>query len=107
MSAAERWERMEGSPAPKPLAALSRVQVAARIAVMHEVLDLLITQADYDGGESFATRGAAKMELAALRAEVQDRDRQERARELSDFGQDLLRAPLEVQLAAVRQSAEG
>lgn len=56
--------------------ALTRNQLAARIATLRSVLDLLWDVTACTGGDPFLTIGRAKMELIALEAELRDRDRQ-------------------------------
>ena len=60
---------------PKTIAQLSRVQLAARIHVLRQVLDLLVVQAEYDGGESFHCRGRVKIELLDLEKDLWARDK--------------------------------
>ena len=66
MSAAERWERTAQRPDPKPLARLTRPQLAARVQLLRDVLDRLLDQAARDGGEGFRCRGQRQDRAARL-----------------------------------------
>ena len=69
------YERYAAHRSPKPLAQLSRPQVAARVAVLRQALDLLVGQAELDGGEPLPCRGALKSSLIQHEEELRQRDR--------------------------------
>jgi hypothetical protein len=63
------------SPPPKQLSSLSRAQVAARIAVVREAIDMMVTQTQMDGGVMIECVGAAKVSLFHLERDLAERDR--------------------------------
>ena len=69
------YERFTAHRTPKPLAALTRPQVAARVAVLRQALDLLVGQTELDGAEPFSCRGALKAALIQHEEELRQRDR--------------------------------
>jgi hypothetical protein len=71
-----------------------------RVATLRHVLTALWEETERDGGAPFATIGRAKVELVALERQLREREHGER---LSAFCRDLLDAPLQVQLASVRE----
>jgi hypothetical protein len=62
-------------PEPRPVAALSRVEIAGRIHALRSALDTLWCQSEADGGEPFAIIGRAKAELIDLEARLREMDR--------------------------------
>lgn len=62
-------------PAPRPLAALTRAQLAARIHTIRECLTALWEQSDRDGVEPFRAIGALKVELITLEGQLRTMDR--------------------------------
>ena len=84
------------SATPKPLSALSRAQIAARIAVVREALDMMVTQTQMDGGVMIECVGAAKVSLFHLERQLAERDKQ------SERGKPL---PHEVALALAGRKA--
>ncbi len=96
MSAGERWAAQEGKPEPRTTAQLTRVELAARIQTLRDVLDLLWDVTAMTGGKPFKTIGRAKSELMDLRNALEDRDRQ------AAKGEPL---PLEVLVAMAGRSA--
>ena len=63
-------------PEPKPVSALSRAQLAGRIAALRGALDDLWGQSDLDGGEAFGCIGRMKIHLLELEAQLHQRDSQ-------------------------------
>jgi hypothetical protein len=90
-------------PEPKPLAKLSRVQLAGRLAATEQAIGLLLKQSAPDGGAVPQALGALKAQAIDLRTRVQAKDRAEED-ELA-LRCDLERAPIEVQVAAAGRSA--
>jgi hypothetical protein len=66
-------------PAPKPLADLSRSQIAGRVHALRRALDLLVDQHQRDGGESYRCRGTMKKELVVLEQRLFQMDHPESA----------------------------
>jgi hypothetical protein len=85
---------------PKPVGQLSRTQIAARIHVLRQVLDLLWSQSETDGGMPYRTIGTGKVELIQLEQQLRDLDAAQRDAAVSQVARDLLVAPWEVQIAA-------
>lgn len=71
-----RYIAPAAQPEPKPLAELSRVQLAARIHQLREALDALWTQSEVDVGEPYACIGRLQLEQAYLHAKLHQLDRQ-------------------------------
>jgi hypothetical protein len=69
MSAFERYQRE-----PKPLCRLGRAQLAARVAVLREAIDILFTQAGMDGSVAFACLGSMKVCLLNYQDDLRQRD---------------------------------
>ncbi len=93
MSAYERYQAAASRPDPKPLAQLTREQIAARVHVLREAVHALWTQHDLDGGEHYDCIGWMKKNLIHLEVELQRRDRP----------QPVPSAPLAPDLAAIAQ----
>jgi hypothetical protein len=60
----------------RPITTLARPQLAARIATLRSVLDILWDVTALTGGDPFLTIGRAKVELIQLEAQLRDLDRQ-------------------------------
>lgn len=61
---------------PCPVAELPRVALAARIAVLRDVLTRLEDQAHLDGGEPFESVGRLKVELIRREGQLRQRERE-------------------------------
>ena len=93
MSAADRYE---AAREPKPMASLTRPQVAARIHVLRGALDALWVQSETDGCEPFDCIGSMKRATYWL---------EERLREMDGGASPRVDPlPLEVALAMVRSA---
>ncbi|MDQ3209165.1 MAG: hypothetical protein M3Q37_11255, partial [Gemmatimonadota bacterium] len=73
MSACERYAR---TGQPRPIAALTRPELAGRVQTLRDVIDALFAQSGLDRGPAFNGVGQLKLELYALEALLRDRDRQ-------------------------------
>ncbi len=73
MSACERYAR---TAQPRPIAALTRPELAGRVQALRNALDTLWAQSDLDRGPAFNGIGQLKIELSALEALLRDHDRQ-------------------------------
>lgn len=82
-------------PEPKPLSRISRPQLAGRIAVLRQALDLLWSQSESDGCQPFSCIGRCKVELIDLEERLREIDR------AAERGEPM---PLPVALAAAMQS---
>ncbi len=98
MSAYERYQFAASRPDPKPLAQLTREQIAARVHVLREAVHALWTQHDLDGGEHYDCIGWMKKNLIQLEVELQRRDRPQPVPSAP--------LPLPVALAAVTQATD-
>jgi hypothetical protein len=85
-------------PAPKPLADLSRAQIAGRVSTLRAALDLLWSQRDADGGEIYRSVGTMKKELTILEMELFRRD--------NPGSGEFINEPLEVALARIVSTAQ-
>jgi hypothetical protein len=72
MSAADRYAN---APTPRPLSALSRPELAARIQQLRQALDLLWSQSKRDGGPAYGCIGQMKISLLELERDLFKRDR--------------------------------
>ena len=90
MSAHERWQAAASRPDPKPLAQLTREQIAARVHVLRDAVHACWIQRDLDGGEHYECIGAMKAALIQLEMELFRRDRRQSKDRLQAFrqGQD-------------------
>lgn len=70
-----RYTAPRQSPAPRPSSLLTRAELAARIYVVRECLDILWGQADRDGAEPFRAIGSLKVELITLEGQLRTMDR--------------------------------
>jgi hypothetical protein len=96
VSAYERYfTRPAGEPARKPLAELTRAQLAARVQALRQTLDLLWSCSDIDGGEALSCIGRVKVCLIETEGALRRLDQAERGEPL----------PLEVALAMVSREA--
>jgi hypothetical protein len=55
---------------PRPVATLTRAQLAARIHVIRECLDILWGQSDHDDAQPFRAIGGLKVELISLEGQL-------------------------------------
>jgi hypothetical protein len=60
---------------PKALQHLTRAQVAARIAVVRDAIDMMVTQSQMDGGVVIECVGAAKVALYHLERHLAQREK--------------------------------
>lgn len=62
-------------PAASPLSALTREQLAARVALLRDTLDRMADQAALDGGPGFDCRGSIKVSLIQTEGMLRSKDR--------------------------------
>src|SRR5688572_28164496 len=91
-----RYIPRQSEPTPKPVAQLSRPELAGRIQVLREAHELLREQSARDGGEGFRCVGTLKRELLVLQQALFLRD--------NPSARSYMLEPLEVALARIQAS---